>query len=229
MAGHGLRLYDTSQILWFLTALFFCVVVCALCRRIAGGHPGVYGVAVLLSLMLPDGFGLVYDKFMLPYFVAGLLFWRYSSRITLALYRISWCIAAVVFIVLLQYWNSNYYIYTSGMSLAVAEPLSKLFIIWYRFMAGFAGIITAVASVHLLQSRVRLLPFIWIGRYTMGIYILSVFANPLLGRLGVPHTNVLEFNLVITPVLACLVCALTALATRVIQMSKPASTLLLGA
>jgi hypothetical protein len=228
VAGHGFRLHNSFSLLWFFPALLFSIVVCVSCGKIAGGHPSIYVFAFFLSLALPDAFGLNYDKFMLPYFVAGLLLWRYLARITLAACSVASIFGAIAYYILLRHWNADYYIYTTGMSLSFANLTHKLFIIAYRFLAGFAGIIWVVAAVHLLQRRANVLPLIHLGRYTMGIYVLSMLANPFLYRIGVPHSNPLVYDWVFAPMTACALCVITVLITKLIERNRSVSSVLLG-
>lgn len=226
--GHatGFRLQNT---LWFLTAIMFCVVVAVLCDKIGRGHPSVYALAILLSLALPDRFGLTYDKFMLPYFVAGLLWFRHSRKLAPSLYKVAWILSALTLWVLLAHWTTDYYVYTTGMSLAVPDPQHKLFILAYRFLAGFAGVICVVATIYFLQPYVMLRPMMYLGQYTMGIYALSIQLNPLLYHLRIPFFSFFVYDWITTPVLAVVLCIVCICAVKIMKINKWASNALLGA
>lgn len=225
---HHFSAYRPHNALWFLTSTLFCVIVALVCRRIAGGHPAVYISAVLLSLALPDSYELNFDKFMLPYFVAGILFYRYRSKIPQAAYKATWAISIATFVVLLTHWKTEYYIYTSGMSLYVFEPWHKLLIVGVRFLAGFAGIGSIVPAIHSLRNRATLEPLAYLGKFTMGIYVLSMAVFPYLSQVGIPHTNSFLDTLATTPIAACVLCAVCIVGTKAIQLNRQMNSILLG-
>lgn len=228
LTGHAMAI-QLQNVLWFLSSCMFCTVVAVLCGKIAGGHPAVYVSAFLLSLALPDSFQLGFDKFMLPYFIAGIMFYRYRSRIPKVTYKLSWGISLVLFCVLLAYWNTEYYIYTTGMSLYVEDPRHKLFIITVRYLAGFAGIGLIVPLVNMLTRNVIAKPLTYLGKYTMEIYVLSPLIFQFLYLLRVPHSNVLLYSWFTAPLASCLISVFCIYGAKVIQRSKRVSLFLLGA
>lgn len=219
---------STGFSLWFLTSAMFCVVVALLCNRIARGNPLVYLAAVLLSLALPDCFDLHRDKFMLPYFFAGILFCRYQSRISRKAYGIACALCLILFCVLFLHWNPEDYIFTSGMSLYVSAPWHKLLIITVRYLAGFAGIAVIIPVIHVLRHSIIAPHLTYLGRYTLEIYILSTFAFFSIHFFRIPHANALIYTWITTPITALILCFLLVGATKVIRHSKTLNLLLLG-
>jgi fucose 4-O-acetylase-like acetyltransferase len=228
-AGHGIPA-PLPNAFWFLTANMFCVVVIHFCVKLAKRGTSIYLLVpvMLLLLALPDGFELKFDKFMLPYFAAGFLLCRYSSKIAPTAYRVAWIASLVVFCMMVMHWKAEYYIYTTGMSLYVPDPGHKLYIVGFRYVAGFAGIGSAVPAVHLLLRRAFAPLLTFVGRYTMGIYLLSVILNPSLHLLRVPYPSALLYDWVITPLIACIVCVLCIVGASVLQHAKFARLVLLG-
>jgi fucose 4-O-acetylase-like acetyltransferase len=229
LAGHGMPA-RLPNAFWFLTANMFCVVVIHFCVNLAKRDDAVYLLvpAMLLLLTLPDGFELMYDKFMLPYFAAGFLLCRYAPTIAPMVYGAAWFASLAAFCIMMMHWKAEYYIYTTGMSFYVPDPRHKLFIVGFRYLVGFAGIGSAVPIIHLLLRRAFAPLLTFMGRYTMGIYVLSVLLSPALGRLRVPYLSAPLYDWVTTPMVACLVCALCIVATRVLQHAKVTRLLLLG-
>ncbi|MGA3080469.1 MAG: acyltransferase [Terracidiphilus sp.] len=218
------------NIFWFLTANMFCAVVVYFCAELAKGSAAVYFLApaMLLLLALPDGFDLKYDKFMLPYFAAGFLFCRHSRRIAPMAYGVAWIASLAAFCIMMMHWKTEYYIYTTGMSLYVPDPEHKLLIIGFRYLAGFAGIGSVVPAVHLLLRRAAAPLLTFLGRHTMGIYVLSVPLSPSLRFLRVPYLSGPLYDWVTTPLFACAVCALCIAGTRILQRAKVTRLVLLG-
>jgi fucose 4-O-acetylase-like acetyltransferase len=229
LTGRGFTV-PFHNIFWFLTANMFCAVVVYFSARLAKGRAAVYLLlpAIILLLALPDGFELKFDKFMLPYFAAGFLLCRYSSKIAPMTYGVAWGASLAAFCMLMMHWKPEYYIYTTGMSLYVPDPGHKLFIVGFRYLAGFAGIGSVVPAVHLLLRRAVAPLLSFLGRYTMGIYVLSVLLSPALGRLRVPYLSAPLYDWVTTPFVASIVCVLCIAGTRVLQHVKVTRLLLLG-
>jgi fucose 4-O-acetylase-like acetyltransferase len=227
-AGSAIN-YNYRGGLWFLVAVMFCVVVALLCDRIARGNPLVYLAAVLLSLALPDGFDLHYDKFLLPYFFAGILFWRYRSRIPRVVYKVVWGLCLILFGVLFLRWKTEDYIYISGMSLYVSAPWHRLAIITVRYLAGFAGIAAVVPVIRVLRHSAVAPPLTYLGRYTLEIYVLSAPILPWLHYLRMPHANALLYTCVTAPLVAVVLCLLFLCIAKAIRRSRTLGLLLLGA
>jgi fucose 4-O-acetylase-like acetyltransferase len=214
--------------LWFLTALFFCVVVSVLCKKVGQGRLWVYPLAILVSLALPDRFGLAADKFILPYFVAGLLFHRYSARITPKVYGAAWLLSSAAFWILFMHWETDYYLYATHMSFYVRDVGHEFFIVAYRFLGGFVGIIWILGIIYVLRRFFAHFRLAWLGRYTMGIYVLSTQVNLILYRLEIPYTNMLLYDFVISPAVACILCLLAVYSSKLIQRNRLAGIMLLG-
>ena len=225
---YHVTLHPPRNDLWFLTSTLFCILVALGCRKIKGGHPAVYILAILLSLALPDGFQLNFDKYMLPYFVAGILFYRYRSKIPQVAYWATWAISLSTFSVLLWNWKTEYYIYGSGMSLYVSDPLHQVFVISIRYLAGFAGIGSVIPVIHLLQRMTKLSPLAYLGRFTMGIYVISTPFIPHLAYLHIPYVNTCFYTWITTMLTACILGGRGMGAVKVRKLGKYASLLLLG-
>jgi fucose 4-O-acetylase-like acetyltransferase len=235
IATNGLHLASGRRIvwrfhngLWFLTANMFCVVVALLCGKIKRGYPAVCAGAILLVLALPDYYELSFYKFMLPYFLAGILFFRYKSRIPKAVFGVAWGISLVGFCMLFLHWKTEYYIYSTGMSLYVSDPVHRCVVVGARYFAGFAGVGFVVPIVHMLSRKVIAAPIACLGRYTMGIYVLSAPVAPFLYHLRIPYMNLLLYTGILTPLAAAALSVLFTYVTKAVEARKRLSLLMLG-
>ena len=217
-----------TNILWFLTSLMVCTVVALACEKLAGGNIFVYIAVILLALGLPDRFDLDYHKFMLPYFVGGLLLFRYSAQIPRVAYRLAWPLSFVLWSVMLAHWTADYYIYTTGMSLWVDHPMQKLWIIGYRYLIGFAGICWVVSVICYLRRHSKLTLLVWMGNFTLGIYAITAFFNPRLHRIPLPSFRSLPLWWAEMALFAFLQCVACIYAIKAMQHSQLLSLLLLG-
>lgn len=220
--------YRLQDPLWFLMASLFCSSIAILCRWAGKGNWLAYAVAVPLSLALPDRFQLRFDKFMLPYFFAGILLYRCGPKISRFTYQVSCVASLLIWWVLLRHWKPEDYIYVTGMSLTFAHPTHKLLILGYRFLAGMAGVISFTAIIFALRSIVRVRPLVLLGQFTMGVYVLTTPAMVLLRAVRIPHARLLVYDLVSTPLIASVLCVVAVWITRGIERNRWTNLMLLG-
>lgn len=198
--------------LWFLSALFMLIVLISIVwqfwKKYSTGFILTCVILSFLILIVPDElFSAVYLKFMYPYFIAGILTNAFQDKLR------EWktpfyLLGTVIFLLLLPGFQDNYYVYTSGMYLPFGGDLEgQLFIIYYRYIIGFAGIITIMGILSFLYSLEYNKFFIQLGNYTLGIYIVHIFFLNYFGRWDIGKyfpMNEWVYNLLFTPAVSIL-------------------------
>jgi fucose 4-O-acetylase-like acetyltransferase len=174
------KVYDSF---WFLTVLLiigiFAILVLKLSERLA---PFIIAIVFIALQLAPDVYYLYFIKFMFPYFFLG--FYGCKYRYLLSRHKkIIGLGCSVFFVVVLAIWKTDYYVYTTGMSLWVPNPLKQLQNNIVRYVAGLVGIGSVFYCVSLLQKNPildrTLSGLARIGRNSLTIYVLSgvIFSN----------------------------------------------------
>jgi fucose 4-O-acetylase-like acetyltransferase len=226
--------YHPFNMYWFITSMLFCSAVCYLCERVGKGRVSIYIIAFIVTLLMPDWreFGMHYNKFMLLYFIAGLHFCRYSSRVTGRIYLCAFAGALLVHPVLLWFWSVDDYIYTSGMDLFSPNHIYMLRVISYRYLAGFTGSILVLYLVYIVRNRVSLVRWMrlnQLGKYSLQVYIISILLNAkILPSLPAYRESVLFYDLLVCPVYAIMVCIVCVYISKGIGKLRWIRVLLLG-
>jgi len=158
--------------LWFLWALWGCLVITASLHSIRHHFKTFYFLSFFAVLMLPDKGHITMLKFMYPYFQIGFLL--ASGALSFEAFRSSFVFVAALFIsvVCFYLWNDDSYIYTSKMSLSAAN-LHNIFI---RYVAGFAASIVIVNALFLVFKLLSNQVLKWIavlGINSIYIYIIQ--------------------------------------------------------
>ncbi len=183
------RVYLSISInsLWFLWAIFWCSAIVILVKRFFNDNFSIHIILFCISFFAPDRFWLFSTihlyKFMYPYFVLGYFVYKRrenlkSSLLFLSTKPICIFILLVVFIALLSFFNTDSYIYTTGINILNNGVIDtkQLSIDVYRFIIGFLGslfIICLFLKVYpLLPNHLQSLS-LFIGRKTLGVYIIS--------------------------------------------------------
>ena len=221
---------------WFLWAVFGCSCIVILVNKLFKDNLLVYAILFLISFIIPDDFNLHLYKYMYPFFVAGYFYnkenlkekWRtiYNKKYIALL-------LGGIFLILLQFFNKDSYIYTSRYTLLGKDWTAQLGIDLYRFAIGFVGSAFAIVSLHRLYKITKVREWIaqskvvlTIGQNTLGIYIISTFVNTLI--LMVVTKNLASINYGLIAIEAVGVTALSLLITKAIQHSKFLNRYLLG-
>ena len=136
-------------------------------------------------MFLPDYINFEYYKFMYPFFAGAYLF--HKEGILDKLREKGWTLkigiaSGIIWIILLQYYNYDSYIYISGFTVLGENPMRQIGIDLFRTIIGFAGSIAVIGIVYLIYC-VRITPInrglACIGRNTIAIYIVSSYINSL--------------------------------------------------
>lgn len=194
-----------------------------------------YGIVLAIALFSPDDYWFNAHKFMFFFFVSGFYYakfkhyWLQKRGVMLA--------SLVAWIVMLQAYKSESYIYVSGFTLLQKEnPAHQLSIDIYRFVIGAAGVIMVLSILRWIYNRIQCkqkMSFLvvakkWlemIGEQSLSIYILSSYLFIyLLPRL----TSQVELNYLITLVESILILVFCYILEILLQKSECISRLILG-
>lgn len=184
-----LRVYLSLSInsLWFLWAIFWCSAIVIIVKRFFNDNYSIHFFLFCLSFFAPDRFWIFSNiylyKFMYPYFVIGYYVYTRrdnlkSSLLFLSTNKICLLFLLVVFIVLLSFYNTDSYIYTTRLNILNngVIDIKQLSIDVYRFIIGFFGslfiILLFLLTYPLLPNHLKSLS-LFIGRKTLGVYIIS--------------------------------------------------------
>jgi fucose 4-O-acetylase-like acetyltransferase len=203
--------------LWFIWSLFFCSVILAVINKLFHDSVLVYLAAVIIIDLLPDVYSLQYTKYMLPYFISGYFVHKYNlkSRVVLTM------LAFAFFVVMIYYWQIDNYIYLSGMAI---HNMHNLYTDIYRYLIGFLGIIVFVTIMKWFPNSKSLE---LTGRYSLGIYIISIFPVHILHYLNLKYDKIF-FNFIFTPLLAVVIILICIGISMLIEKNKTLNKYLLG-
>lgn len=220
--------FDTSvRHLWFLWAIFWCSLIVLIVNRLFKDNLAIYTFIFVVSFLVPDGLNLELYKFMYPYFVVGYLFngKRYKNKIEPYCNYKLLMVLGVMFSILVSFYSYDSYIYTSGHSILGENILHQMTINLYRYIIGFvgSGLIILFFYIAVNQWKYKLPLMAYIGRMTMGIYVLSEFI-PLPNF--VRTLNDVNYLVVIAEMLYTILASIIII--RIIQASNVLNTLLLG-
>lgn len=214
--------------LWFLWAVFWCSFIVLIIYHFLQNNIWVYIILWITSFLIPDIYNLELYKFMYPYFILGFFYnskqnkiIRYNNHLYITI--------AILFITLLFFYNYNAYIYTSGHYIGNNNFITQMIINSYRYIIGFIGSIFIIISIlkifkFIKPSIISMLSYI--GKRTMGLYIISGFINTSL--LTSLTYKVKEINYLITILESIGILILTLTIIYIIQHSKLFNRLLLG-
>ena len=225
-------LYEAGTRFWFLRSVFVCYVVALISLKIFKKDYVAFLVSFVLFLLMTDNFRLAMDKFMYPYFWTGYFLHKYHSTVNMYKNQLL-LIAAFVFAVLLFFWKKEDYIYITGMNFYNVDHLTqRLGIVTYRYLIGLAGSLTFFILLTKIYESKRLYLFSiasYIGRYTLGIYLIHLFwEGMLLKHLHPFGNNFVLFNFVVTPLISVLLIFVCIFIIKLLQRNKFTNFIFLG-
>ena len=177
--------------LWFLYAMISCSLVVAALRVFAGDSLIAYAVVCGLTLFAPSFLNLHEHAFVFPYFTGGYLLRSKKNESVGGGYqnRLSpFCLTATALWGLgMVFWNSDAFIYTSGMSVIDGGPF-QVVIDCYRFVMGALGCASCVGLARYTYDKLIGFPRFrrcleQVGRKSLGIYCITSYLNPVLAIL----------------------------------------------
>lgn len=220
---HGLFYFFRSYIrvlpyyLWFLWALF---VISILVSFVASKFKDKVAVHILMFILLlgfTDKYGLIYMKYMYPYFLFGYFYNLYRDKFVVWKKPATY-ISLIAFPILLFFWSKQDLIYHSGMSIYNPDVLKELMIAVERYAIGFAGTIVVVT---IFKNLLYFPPSKFItraGTLSLGIYIIQtvIFA---IADIFVPSytVNYYVYTFIFTLTVSILIIIITMYLTRKIS------------
>lgn len=182
--------------LWFLWALFYCSTIFILVKRFLRDNIYIHILFIIISFAIPDNLNLNLYKFVYPFFLLGYYSHNIKDKIKTYLnHKFILLTSTILFILLLLLYNYDSYIYTTGHTIT---SYYMLYIDIYRYTIGIIGSCCMFMWIYHFREILKFLPSLsYIGKKTMGIYIISGFlCYYILPRLAY-KTNIHSFNLAI--------------------------------
>lgn len=219
--------------LWSIVASICCVGIIYIIKSkfdIGGAYLAVF----ILFFLTPDKFWLSAHKFMIPFFVFGGYIAKYRNYLRYR--KVIFPIAFLLWVILLNFYSRNIYIYTTGFTiLGKSDIIVQLIIDFYRYAIGIVGVISVACIMYWsyeyvenskLHSALCLYKLIeYIGKNSIRYYVLSTYIFIWI----VPDiTNSLTSNYLINFLEAVVVCLICEVFSYVILKSRMISRLLIG-
>ncbi|MFJ5759264.1 acyltransferase family protein [Neobacillus sp. NPDC093182] len=219
--------------LWFLWAIFFSSMLVIVVNKFFKDNVIVYCIILSILLLFPDIYNAHLYKYMYPYFVGGYLYKKYRideqiSHLSFRAKSIGFTSLALVFIILLPFFNYESYIYTSKISLLGKDIMNQLGINIYRWLIGFIGSTFIICLVVMFDKVFNLLNVVIIklGQNSLGIYIIStLFINT---QILLPLTENYELGILLMIVETIFILVVCYFATEVIKYFRLTNRLMLG-
>lgn len=212
-------IYTLPLFFWFIWSLLLCSIITIGINKLFKDSLLAYFIVFIILILLPNGLGFFYTKYMIPYFFAGYLVHKYNLKSN----TIAFIISFIVFAILLYNWKFENYIYTTTMATKLTD-FKGIYDDCYRYIAGFTGILVFLTLIRKLPD---LKLFEVLGKHTLGIYILGSFFNSFLHLLGL-HYQPFLYNFIYTPFLTCVIIGISVGLSMLISKSKILNMCLLG-
>lgn len=165
--------------LWFLWALFVISILVSLVANKFKDKVAIHILAFILLLCLPDRFGLMYMKFMYPYFLFGYFYNLYRGKFIVLEKPLTYLSFVIFPILLVFFWSKEDLIYQSGMSIYKPEVFKVIMISFKRYVIGFSGIVVVVTILKKALYFPQVTFITKMGMLSLGIYIIQtiIFAS----------------------------------------------------
>ncbi len=212
-------IYNLPFFFWFIWSLLISSLCVVAVNKFFKDKLVAYFILFILILLLPNGLGFYYTKYMVPYFFAGYLVHKYHFKTNKVVFLLSF----IVFTVMWYFWKNDYYIYSTTMVSKLSD-FKGMYDDSYRYIAGFLGILVFITLIKKLPD---FKVFEVLGRNTLGIYFISSFLNSYLYLLGL-HYDQFWYNFIYTPVLTIIIVAFCVGLSMLINKSKILNQYLLG-
>lgn len=176
---HSVLLFIKSYIsilpyyLWFLWALFVISILVSVIASKFKDRVTLHILVFGLLLCLMDRFGLMYIKFMYPYFLFGYFYNLYREKFVAWEKPLTYLSFVVFPVLLFFFWSKEDLIYQSGMSLYKPEVLKVVLISLKRYVIGFTGMVVVVTILRRLLYFPKVTFITKMGTLSLGIYIIQ--------------------------------------------------------
>ena len=190
--------------LWFLWSVFLNSMLVLLVQKLKFSSY-TYILIWICSLLLRSSgdflSGMELYSFMFPYFVIGFMFHQYGNTKWYSSGRVL-IISALLYAVLLLFFDRETYIYTSGQCILRDNGLHYLLIDVQRFLTGLFGsifFINAIRALYINFDKMSIFKYLSIlGINSMGIYCFHhIFLWQFIKHCTI-HIHINYFNLPLT-------------------------------
>lgn len=218
--------------LWFLRELFISFLILYILYKVVKVELLVFVFSIIFIFIAPSG---EYQRFLLPMFLLGVFMKNRFHQLIKNSTSIV-IISGLIFIILLLFWKGSYTIYATGFpslfSLRTFRfNLTNIDIAAFRLLIGIAG---SLFFFFLFAKLYRPnLIFLWlkkVGSQTLAIYVVqSLILESLINdHVDFARANTWIYNLVITPVITCLVILLCIRIIKIANRNKWSRFILFG-
>ncbi len=232
----SIKLFITtfSTNLWFLWSLFYINILIKIINKYFKDN--IYIISILITFILPNTLVIKYFNinfylysFMYFYFLIGYFYKKYNLQEKLVNYfnyKIL-IINTILFIIMLFFFKNEHYIYTSLLN--ILNNYKQIFIDIYRYLIGIIGCIEILLFIYIIKNKINKKIqniLIYIGKNTLGIYIISSIIQPYLLPLITNKLNTINYLLMILETIIVLI--VSVLITELIKKNKYLNKYLLG-
>lgn len=195
--------------LWFLWAVFYCSIITALVHRFARDSKIIFILIILSGFFYRDLFNSIVFKMMFPFFVLGYLANKYNVVDMIKGTR-KQCLAVVaIFIGVYALFGRSYYISYWKVNGLYIENIIGVLGRWMVNLAGITMICFGAVSYRKYDNTIGGL-LQKLGRKTMGIYIISVYAcNYILTKVNFKWQEYIMLNIIYNIVMSIFVLILS--------------------
>ncbi|WP_054715522.1 acyltransferase family protein [Lacticaseibacillus manihotivorans] len=141
---------------WFIWGIFLCSIFIIVVRELRNYRTIILFIAFVLLFFLPKTYNLYLYGFIFPYFVIG--FFGAKNQMFFYFVRRNWIYVEasliLIYLVLLNLYNLDSYIYTSGISVAT-DGWKMVLIDLYRWGIGFVGATLVICTLWKIQALVQ--------------------------------------------------------------------------
>lgn len=237
----SLKLFITSfasQLIysyWFLWAMLLSSIAIWIFEKYFNSNLWIAIGAIILSMVIPNKLNSNLYIYIFPYFLLGYI-WKKRSKgrelsskqINAALFVIS-----LLFCFLLMRYNYNSYIYTTQIYLfGTLGWKNQIITNLFRWIIGLVGSVFVVLLCYRIENKINIYVkdfLIYLGKNTLGIYIVSNIFNVYLYKL---FYKIIEKTCLSNEIIWCietvLVLTLCLTICQVLKKSKVLCTILLG-
>ncbi len=213
---------------WYIYVLIYCNLVTYFINKEFKDNTAIIIASVILSMLLPDFYYLLYFKFMYPFYIMGYLCKRESIKIW-SLNKIVVGVNLIIYTTCYYVWENSFFIYNCGNITSWDNEIVGILI---RLLAGGAGIIL---FSNLIFKAKEYIPnclnnkIIKLGRITLGVYIYQTIFFSLLNYIRPElEINFWLYNLICVPVVSIILIISISLAINIISKNKVMGKLLFG-
>lgn len=221
---------------WFLWAVFINSIIILIINKLYNDNILIYSVIYILTYFITDDYNLHLYKYLYPFFLIGYLTNKNMDKIMEKVKKRRFIMvylfifSAMGYILLLQFWNYNSYIYTSQYAIWNKPIFLQITINIYRTFVGFFGsaamiILLKIIFTYLKGALYWIKNFIIrIGKFSLGIYMSQAVFLSFMATL----TRNNHYNRYISFLETFIILILSYVATYIISSNKITNKLFLG-